>query len=45
VVDFDDLMSRLRRFKEEERVALERWSQNCCRLAMEPTAVGDEGRN
>ena len=45
VVDFDDLMSRLRRFKEEEQVALERWSQNCRRLAMEPTAVGDEGRN
>jgi NAD(P)H-flavin reductase len=28
-VDFDDLMSRLRRFKEEEHAALERWSENC----------------
>ena len=28
-VDFDDLMLRLRRFKEQERQALERWSQEC----------------
>jgi len=28
-VDFDDLMSRLRRFKEEEKTALERWSASC----------------
>ena len=28
-VDFDDLMARLKRFKEEERAALERWSENC----------------
>ena len=28
-VDFDDLMSRLRRFKEEEKAALERWSASC----------------
>ncbi len=28
-VDFDDLMSRLRRYAEEERVAAERWSANC----------------
>jgi NAD(P)H-flavin reductase len=28
-VDFDDLMSRLRRFKEEEKVALERWTESC----------------
>ncbi|HET7699349.1 MAG TPA: sulfide/dihydroorotate dehydrogenase-like FAD/NAD-binding protein [Candidatus Limnocylindria bacterium] len=28
-VDFDDLMSRLARFKPEERVALERWQQGC----------------
>jgi len=28
-VDFEDLMARLRRFKEEEQVALERWSENC----------------
>ena len=28
-VDFDDLMTRLRRFAEQERTALERWSENC----------------
>lgn len=28
-VDFDDLMIRLRRYKEEERVATERWSESC----------------
>lgn len=28
-VDFDDLMMRLRRYKEEERVAMERWSEHC----------------
>lgn len=28
-VDFDDLMSRLRRFKDEEKAALERWSASC----------------
>ena len=28
-VDFDDLMVRLRRYKEEERVATARWSDTC----------------
>jgi NAD(P)H-flavin reductase len=28
-VDFDDLMSRLRRYKGEEQNALERWSESC----------------
>ncbi len=28
-VDFDDLMNRLRRFTEEERIARERWSETC----------------
>jgi NAD(P)H-flavin reductase len=28
-VDFDDLMSRLKRFAEEEKAALRRWSNNC----------------
>ena len=46
-VDFDDLMTRLRRYKEDERAALERWSENC-RMAAEPTnaptnAPGDGG--
>ena len=28
-VDFDDLMSRLRRFIRQEKVAMERWSEGC----------------
>ena len=28
-VDFDDLMNRLRRFAEEEKLALEKWSEDC----------------
>lgn len=28
-VDFADLMMRLRRYAEEEKVALDRWSENC----------------
>jgi NAD(P)H-flavin reductase len=34
-VDFDDLMSRLRRFVNEEQSALSRWSESC-RMAREP---------
>jgi len=29
LVDFDDLMTRLRRYKLEEKNALERWSESC----------------
>ncbi len=29
LVDFDDLMTRLRRYKEVEKTAAERWSENC----------------
>ena len=29
LVDFDDLMTRLRRYKGEEQAALERWSEQC----------------
>ena len=32
-VDFDDLMNRLRRFAAEEKLAVERWSQACRRVA------------
>jgi len=42
-VDFDDLMNRLRRFAEEERLALEKWSESC-RLSDQgpsPSPVGD----
>jgi sulfide dehydrogenase subunit beta len=28
-VDFDDLMSRLRRFIQQEKTAMERWSEDC----------------
>jgi NAD(P)H-flavin reductase len=43
VVDFDDLMTRLRRYKEDEQAALERWSENC-RMAAEPdNAPADTG--
>ncbi|UCH73601.1 MAG: sulfide/dihydroorotate dehydrogenase-like FAD/NAD-binding protein [Rhodospirillales bacterium] len=28
-VDFDDLMNRLRRFAEDEQIALQRWSDSC----------------
>ena len=28
-VDFDDLMNRLKRFAEEEKLAAERWSETC----------------
>lgn len=34
-VDFDDLMSRLRRFATEERAALQRWSETC-RMKAQP---------
>jgi hypothetical protein len=34
-VDFDDLMTRLNRYKKEEREAVQRWSENC-RMTLEP---------
>jgi NAD(P)H-flavin reductase len=34
-VDFDDLMSRLRRFTTEEHEAIERWSESC-RMTLAP---------
>jgi NAD(P)H-flavin reductase len=33
LVDFDDLMTRLRRYKSEEQAALERWSEQCRLMA------------
>lgn len=35
-VDFDDLMSRLRRFATEERAAMQRWSESC-RMKNQPS--------
>jgi hypothetical protein len=29
LVDFDDLMSRLTRYRDAEREALERWTESC----------------
>jgi len=43
-VDFDHLMNRLRRFRDDEQVALQRWSENCRRLDMEPTPADGDGR-
>lgn len=37
-VDFDDLMARLKRFADQERTALERWSETC-RLTVPPNAA------
>lgn len=33
LVDFDDLMTRLRRYRNEEQAALERWSEQCRLMA------------
>jgi NAD(P)H-flavin reductase len=43
-VDFDDLMNRLRRFASDEKLAMERWQENCRRLNQEPytAAAGTE---
>jgi len=38
-VDFDDLMTRLRRFKKEEQAALERWSEQC-RMTEKTASLG-----
>ncbi|MDO8628880.1 MAG: hypothetical protein Q7R41_00155, partial [Phycisphaerales bacterium] len=37
-VDFDDLMTRLRRFTEQEKIALDRWAETC-RMANLPTST------
>jgi NAD(P)H-flavin reductase len=38
LVDFDDLMSRLRRYTEVEKAAQQRWSENC-RMTKPPEAA------
>ena len=35
-VDFDELMKRLKRFKEDEKVALDNWTESCLRLSQTP---------
>jgi sulfide dehydrogenase subunit beta len=42
-VDFNDLMMRLKRYAEEEKAALERWSENCRMMKMKPTLAGAGG--
>lgn len=39
-VDFDDLMNRLRRFAEDERIAMERWSDSCRQKISMPGPAG-----
>ncbi len=41
LVDFDDLMSRLRRFNQAEQAAMERWSESC--RMKQPTGHGATG--
>ena len=36
LVDFDDLLTRLKRYKVEERAALDRWSDSCRLMNQEP---------
>lgn len=42
-VNFDDLMNRLGRFKEEEKLALEKWS-DACRMSEEDAAAEGASR-
>jgi NAD(P)H-flavin reductase len=37
-VDFDDLMNRLKRFREEEKQAMEKWSESCRLAAAAPAS-------
>lgn len=38
-VDFNDLMMRLKRYAEEERVAMDRWSKHCRMTNHDPSAL------
>lgn len=38
-VDFNDLMMRLKRYAEEEKVALDRWSENCRMMQRTPSLL------
>ena len=44
-VDFDDLMMRLKRYAEEERAAMDRWSENCRMTSDPPVSKGGNGRS
>ena len=43
-VDFDDLMNRLRRFTEEEKLAVEKWSEQCRARDMTNVQAQSNGR-
>ncbi len=43
LVDFDDLMTRLQRYKDEERVALDNW-ESACRMRNEAEATIESAR-
>ena len=38
-VDFADLMMRLKRYAEEEKAALDRWSENCRMMKLTPPVL------
>jgi NAD(P)H-flavin reductase len=38
-VDFGDLMMRLKRYREEEKAALDRWSESCRMMKMTPPVL------
>jgi hypothetical protein len=40
-VDFGDLMMRLKRYGQEEKAALDRWSENCRIMKMTPAVSRD----
>jgi NAD(P)H-flavin reductase len=40
-VDFNDLMMRLKRYSEEEKTALDRWSENCRIMKQTPPVLQD----
>lgn len=42
-VDFNDLMMRLRRYKEEEKAALDRWSESCRMMQQKPIVLPGNG--
>jgi sulfide dehydrogenase subunit beta len=42
-VDFNDLMMRLRRYKEEEKAAMDRWSESCRMMQQKPAVMPGNG--
>ncbi len=44
LVDFDDLMTRLKRYREEERAAVERWSASCRMMKGAPADLSSAHR-